>query len=136
MSKQRQSAVNGVNGVQPVGATTAHQGTADDKTDYSRWRLRDDRGRQTWHYLKTDKEMEEWPQSVADKYFLGLPTVRNLSLETPLQYLLGNPFFRWKEADGRGSPVSGASLPSSCENSVAGCGEWLVIPVESSAAPR
>lgn len=45
------------------------------KTDYSRWRLRDDRGKQTWHYLQTDEQNESWPQSAADKYFLGLPTV-------------------------------------------------------------
>ncbi|KAF2403058.1 oxidosqualene:lanosterol cyclase-like protein [Trichodelitschia bisporula] len=44
------------------------------KTDYSRWRLLDERGRQTWHYLRTDDEVKKWPQSVADKYFLGLPT--------------------------------------------------------------
>ena len=47
----------------------------DGKTDHSRWRLLDEEGRQTWHYLKTDEEVKEWPQSVADKYFLGLPTV-------------------------------------------------------------
>ncbi|PGH07301.1 lanosterol synthase [Blastomyces parvus] len=46
----------------------------DETTDYSRWRLRDDRGRQTWHYLKTDEELKAWPQSIADKYHLGLPT--------------------------------------------------------------
>ncbi|KAH8430406.1 terpene cyclase/mutase family protein [Aspergillus melleus] len=45
----------------------------DPKTDYSRWRLLDDRGRQTWHYLESDEENEQWPQSIADKYFLGLP---------------------------------------------------------------
>lgn len=45
-----------------------------DKTDYSRWRLLDESGRQTWHYL-TDDDIEKWPQSVADKYHLGLPTV-------------------------------------------------------------
>ncbi|KAI4289812.1 MAG: hypothetical protein L6R35_000919 [Caloplaca aegaea] len=44
------------------------------RTDPSRWRLRDDRGRQTWHYLQTDDETKSWPQSTADKYFLGLPT--------------------------------------------------------------
>ncbi|WEW56037.1 Lanosterol synthase erg7A [Emydomyces testavorans] len=49
-------------------------GITADKTDYSRWRLLDDHGRQTWHYLKTEKELEEWPQSIADKYHLGLPT--------------------------------------------------------------
>lgn len=47
----------------------------DPKTDYSRWRLLDDRGRQTWHYLESDEENEKWPQSIADKYFLGLPLV-------------------------------------------------------------
>jgi len=44
-------------------------------TDYSRWRLLDERGRQTWHYLEDDEDVKEWPQSTADKYFLGLPTV-------------------------------------------------------------
>ncbi|OJJ48455.1 hypothetical protein ASPZODRAFT_150681 [Penicilliopsis zonata CBS 506.65] len=46
----------------------------DAKTDPLRWRLLDDRGRQTWHYLESDEELAKWPQSVADKYFLGLPT--------------------------------------------------------------
>jgi len=49
--------------------------SADEKTDYSRWRLLDDRGRQTWHYLKEDEQVKKWPQSVADKYHLGMPTV-------------------------------------------------------------
>ena len=52
----------------------------DAQTDYARWRLLDDRGRQTWHYLESDEESEKWPQSVADKYFLGLPTVGFLYL--------------------------------------------------------
>ncbi|KAL8825788.1 MAG: hypothetical protein Q9170_007662 [Blastenia crenularia] len=46
----------------------------DPRTDLSRWRLLDERGRQTWHYLESDSEIESWPQSTADKYFLGLPT--------------------------------------------------------------
>ncbi|KAL1991905.1 hypothetical protein VTN49DRAFT_5213 [Thermomyces lanuginosus] len=46
----------------------------DDKTDYSRWRLHDNDGRLTWHYLQTDEEMEKWPQTTYDKYHLGLPT--------------------------------------------------------------
>jgi lanosterol synthase len=45
------------------------------RTDYSRWRLLDEKGRQTWHYLEDDEEVKNWPQSIADKYFLGLPTV-------------------------------------------------------------
>jgi lanosterol synthase len=46
-------------------------------TDYSRWRLKaDDGGRHIWTYLKTDEEVKAWPQTVLDKYWLGLETVR------------------------------------------------------------
>lgn len=45
------------------------------KTDYARWRLLDERGRQTWHYLESEEEVEAWPQTTADKYHLGLSTV-------------------------------------------------------------
>lgn len=50
-----------------------------EKMDLSRWRMKSDRGRQTWHYLKTDEEVREWPQAISDKYFLGLDTVNILS---------------------------------------------------------
>ena len=50
----------------------------DRSTDFRRWRLLDERGRQTWHYLETDDEIERWPQSIADKHFLGLPLVRTM----------------------------------------------------------
>ncbi|KAH7165772.1 oxidosqualene:lanosterol cyclase [Dactylonectria macrodidyma] len=43
------------------------------KTDHTRWRLRDDDSRHTWHYLADDKDAEEWPQSYAEKWFLNLP---------------------------------------------------------------
>ncbi|ESK87947.1 lanosterol synthase, partial [Moniliophthora roreri MCA 2997] len=44
-------------------------------TDYSRWRLLvSEGGRHTWHYLKTDEECKNWPQTTVDKYWLGLPT--------------------------------------------------------------
>lgn len=46
-----------------------------EKTDYSKWRLLDESGRHTWRYLKNDDDVQRWPQSVADKYHLGLPTV-------------------------------------------------------------
>ncbi|KAF3920313.1 hypothetical protein AA313_de0210112 [Arthrobotrys entomopaga] len=42
-------------------------------TDYTRWRLKDDHGRQTWHYL-SEEEAKKWKQSTADRYFLGLNT--------------------------------------------------------------
>ena len=46
----------------------------DEATYIDRWRLLDERGRQTWHYL-SDEQLKTWSQSVADRYFLGLPTV-------------------------------------------------------------
>lgn len=49
---------------------------ADDRTDFSRWRLKaDDNGRHVWHYLRTDEECAAWPQTTYDKYWLGLDTV-------------------------------------------------------------
>lgn len=47
----------------------------DVRTDHMRWRLKDENGRQTWHFLKTDEEVKAWPMTVADKYFLGMDTV-------------------------------------------------------------
>lgn len=47
----------------------------DEATDIERWRLLDERGQQTWHYLKTDEQVKSWPQSAADRYHLGLPLV-------------------------------------------------------------
>ena len=29
-----------------------------ERTDYTRWRLMDEQGRHTWHYLSTDKELK------------------------------------------------------------------------------
>lgn len=60
------------NGKAASGTNTALK----EHTDKTRWRLLDEGGRQTWHYLEDDKEAEAWPQSFADKYFLSLPTVR------------------------------------------------------------
>lgn len=50
------------------------------RTDYNRWRLLDEKGRLTWHYLKDDEEIKAWPQSLADRYFLDLPLV---ALQSP-----------------------------------------------------
>jgi lanosterol synthase len=46
-----------------------------ERTDYSRWRMRDDHGRHTWQYLEDDEQVKQWPQTYADKYYLGLPLV-------------------------------------------------------------
>ena len=54
-----------------------------ESTDIQRWRLLDEAGRQTWHYLETDEDIEAWPQSTADRYFLGLPLVSFIQLPRP-----------------------------------------------------
>lgn len=43
--------------------------------DYTRWRLKDDDSRHTWHYLVGEKEARDRPQTYAEKYFLNLPLV-------------------------------------------------------------
>lgn len=69
-------AKRGANGHAQVPIGVKSKADGDQKTDYTRWRLRDDRGCQTWHYLQTEEEVKEWPQSAADRYFLGMETVR------------------------------------------------------------
>lgn len=46
-----------------------------DKTDITRWRCLDEEGRLTWRYLEDDGEAAAWPQSYADKWYLGLDLV-------------------------------------------------------------
>jgi lanosterol synthase len=73
--------VNRRNGVakeeleKPTNGHITANASGEQKTDYSRWRLRDDDGCQTWHYLETNEELKAWPQTTADKYHLGLDTV-------------------------------------------------------------
>lgn len=45
----------------------------DECTDLYGWRLSDELGRQTWHYMHTNENAKAWPQSIADKHHLGLP---------------------------------------------------------------
>ena len=81
MTRQAQSRIKGNAKSSTKAANGAVAVTVDEvdrSTDLRRWRLLDDRGRQTWHYLETDEEVKEWPQSTADKYFLGLPLVGTL----------------------------------------------------------
>lgn len=54
------------------------------RTDYSRWRMLDEGGRQTWHYLEDDAAVEKWPQTTADKYFLGRDLVCADSVLSPV----------------------------------------------------
>ncbi|KAI9297494.1 terpene synthase [Neoconidiobolus thromboides FSU 785] len=41
-------------------------------TDLNGWRMKVDDGRQTWHYLNTKEERQNWPQTKFDKYSIGL----------------------------------------------------------------
>ncbi len=61
-------------GVDSLGGETKRQ-KLEEKTDRTRWRMLDENGRHTWHYLEDDEAAKKWPQSVADKYYLGLDTV-------------------------------------------------------------
>jgi hypothetical protein len=91
MVTTRQRTQKGANGhangdvpEKPNGFATGPVGV--EKTDYSRWRLLDEDGRHTWHYLTTDKELKAWPQTVADKFHLGLPTVSTVTSQCHLPY--------------------------------------------------
>ncbi|KAF1994227.1 terpene synthase [Amniculicola lignicola CBS 123094] len=58
----------------------------EETTDYTRWRLRNDRGVQTWEYLSEGEEGKQ-PQSKAEKWYLGMDLgLPDLSpAKTPLQ---------------------------------------------------
>ena len=77
MAKMKQTALNSnANSDQSQqNGTTVASGGKQETTDIQRWRLLDEGGRQTWHYLETSEEVNAWPQSSADKYHLGLPLV-------------------------------------------------------------
>lgn len=73
------------------GHANGHVVTHDnERTDYTRWRLLDEQGRHTWHYLAADEELEAWPQSLADKHHLGLDTVSSLTLQSVWTNRLGS----------------------------------------------
>ena len=67
---------------QTIAAGAAPTASGLHKTDYTRWRLKTEDGRQIWHYL-SEEEAVSWPQTIADKYHLGLPTVCFLPQNTP-----------------------------------------------------
>ena len=77
MARTKQAFLNG-DAVQPATQHNEHarvSDAADEATDIQRWRLLDEWGRQTWHYLESDQEVQRWPQTTADRYFLGLSLV-------------------------------------------------------------
>jgi lanosterol synthase len=68
-------AVNGHGGVNGKANGSTGLNKKIEKTDYSRWRLENIRGCQIWKYMESDEANKAWPQSVADKYHLGMDTV-------------------------------------------------------------
>ena len=64
----------GGNGTKTVKESVNASGVDIVRTDPYLWRLRVEHGRQTWHYISPE-QAEEWPQSIPDKYHLGLDTV-------------------------------------------------------------
>jgi hypothetical protein len=100
MSKPTDPALNG----HPLtyGSEKLHNGYSDFRTqteipqatDITRWRLLDECGRQTWHYLTTDEAVQAWPQSIADKHFLGLPLVSMTSAPSSFFLSCPPPFIR------------------------------------------
>ncbi|ORX92056.1 terpene synthase, partial [Basidiobolus meristosporus CBS 931.73] len=53
------------------------------RTKLENWRLRVERGRQVWHYLQSECETEQWPQTDSDRYWLGLQLKDDRPLSPP-----------------------------------------------------
>jgi lanosterol synthase len=60
--------------------------------DKTRWRLKDDDSRHTWHYLEDDNAAKEWPQSYAEKWYLNQSLVRAHCLVSLVKLMLIWPF--------------------------------------------
>jgi lanosterol synthase len=85
-----------------------------ERTDLLRWRLKVDHGRHVWHYLHTEDQCRDWPQTVEDRYWLGLdvdaPTLPKA--KTPLEAARnGFEFYRRiQSSDGHWSSEYGGPL--------------------------
>lgn len=85
-----------------------------ESTDLSRWRLKVETGRHVWHYLKTDEQCQQWPQTDEDKFWLGIdigaPTLPTPN--TPLDAAKnGFEFYRRiQSSDGHWSAAYGGPL--------------------------
>lgn len=72
--KKRGSETNGHNDNHNFEHEAKRQKVAE-PVDKTRWRMKADGGRHTWHYLEDDAAVNEWPQTYADKWYMGLPMV-------------------------------------------------------------
>ena len=111
----------GAEGAQANGSTKHYDSEPQDvKTDHTRWRLRNDRGRQTWHYLESDKELKEWPQTTADRHYLGIDTVSRLL---------------WTYcASGRADILQGTANPTESKDTTSVLRKWYRILFKDTAA--
>ena len=83
MAGPKNNALQPANGKRKYQDLSASTILVDKETDLHRWRLRNVQGTQTWHYLKTDEEVKAWPQTLADRHYLGLPLVWHHALFLP-----------------------------------------------------
>lgn len=77
--------MNGANGT--LNGASNGTGVARKSTDRTRWRLHNDRGCHIWRYLE-EEEAKKWPQSTADKWYLGLDTVGRVPLVSAHEVML------------------------------------------------
>lgn len=82
--------MNGTNGTLN-GAINGVASSVQKTTDRTKWRLHNDRGCHIWRYLDSEEEARKWPQSTADKWYMGLDTVCRVSLAMAYEVLLQNP---------------------------------------------
>ena len=64
------------NGKNPNAFDVEEKISTKEATDINCWRLLDERGRQTWHYLDSPEKIKQWPQSIVDKHHISLPLIR------------------------------------------------------------
>jgi lanosterol synthase len=76
-SRKRGAESDGTNGAHDLekGAAPKRQKLGK-RTDYTRWRLKDNNSDHTWIYLEDDETSKAWPQTTAEKWYLGLDVVQ------------------------------------------------------------
>lgn len=87
--------------------------------DRTRWRMKADGGRHTWHYLDDAAAAEQWPQSYADKWYLDLPMVRGMPLYPNLVLVIAWPLTKYV--------LAGLARPSPAESADRRRPQWLGI---------
>lgn len=95
----------------------------------SQWRLKDDRGCQTWHYLESDEELKAWPQTAADKHFLGLETVSPHRLMQP-PWMFSTMVSSYTDIR-----TVGPTQAQACEDTSGSRLQWRIVLLRPSTTP-